>query len=193
MILPFPVLLTTQIPHKKKLVHFGLFSLGTFITIIQIIRIQTINSLPNYLDSSMLIMWSMGENNLRITIASIPPLSPLVCNWASKGSEIGEPSGRGRSASYPLGSMKDGRVRLASQNDQCLRGREEGKSMTRTTVKSGTYHRMGGDNSSEEYIVAGNDQEGIMTRTEIRVDEENAYTARGRRDPFKDAKMRMPV
>jgi hypothetical protein len=84
MILPFPVLLKTQIPVKKKVILFGLFSLGTFITIIQIIRIQTTHSLANYLDSSSLIMWSMVENNLGIIIASIPPLSPLVRSWREK-------------------------------------------------------------------------------------------------------------
>ena len=75
MILPFPVLMTTQIPLKKKLILLGLFSLGTFITIIQIIRIQfiriqTIHSLANYLDSG-LIMWSMVESDLGIIICYV--------------------------------------------------------------------------------------------------------------------------
>jgi hypothetical protein len=193
MILPYPVLITTQIPYKKKLILFGLFSLGTFISIIQIIRIQTIHSLQNYLDSSMLIMWSMVENNLGITIASIPALSPLIRSWRDKASKTGAggSSERGRGASYALGSLgggKDGRMRLASQNDRGLRGGEEGKSMTRTTVKSGTY-RGTGDNSSEECIVPGKGiAEGIMTTTEIRVDEENAFGPGSRGNPFKDPK-----
>jgi hypothetical protein len=189
MILPFPVLISTQIPPKKKMILLGLFSLGTFITIIQIIRIQTIHALQNYLDSSMLIMWSMVENNLGIIIASIPALSPLVRSWREKTS--GGSSDRGRGASYALGSLggKDGRMRLASQNDRGLRGGEEGKSVTRTTVKSGAYIRRAGDNSSEECIVPSKGQaKGIMTTTEIRVDEESyAPKSRGN-NPFRDQK-----
>ncbi len=194
MILPFPVLITTQIPPKKKLILLGLFSLGIFITIIQIVRIQTIHSLQNYLDSSMLIMWSMVENNLGIIIASIPALSPLIRSWREKTSKTGGGSSeRGRGGSYALGTLgtKDGRLRLASQNDRGLRGGEEGKSMTRTVVKSGTYHhgRGAGDNSSEECIVPGKGlQEGILTTTEIRVEEENAYAPGSRGNPFKDPK-----
>lgn len=70
--------------------------------------------------------------------------------------------------------------------------------MTRTTIKSGAHHNRGGDNSSEECIVPGKDQEGIMTTTEIRIDEEideeNVHKGPGaKRDPFKDQKMGVAV
>lgn len=183
MILPFPVLITTQLPTKKKLILFGLFGLGTFITIIQIIRIQTIHALQNYLDSSMLIMWSMVENNLGVTIASIPALSPLIRTWRekTKGSSNGQPSG----GSYALGSLgnKDGRVRLASQNDKGLRGGEEGKIMTHTSIKIGSFKH--GDNSSEEYIIAGQDKEGIRATTEVVVERDDGNSQYGG-NPFTD-------
>ncbi|KAH7021449.1 uncharacterized protein B0I36DRAFT_377295 [Microdochium trichocladiopsis] len=84
MLLPFPVLLKSQIQARKKLVLLGLFALGVFITIIQIIRIQTIRNLANYLDSSGLIMWSTVENNLGIMVASVPTLAPLFKSFAEK-------------------------------------------------------------------------------------------------------------
>ena len=78
------MVLKLQLAKRKKLVLFAIFSLGLFITIIQIIRILTIKSLANYTDSSQLIMWSMVENNLGISIACIPPLAPLIKSFADK-------------------------------------------------------------------------------------------------------------
>lgn len=66
MILPFPVLVRSHIQKRKKFALLGLLALGTFITIIQVIRIQTVKSLSNYLDSARLVMWSTVENNLGI-------------------------------------------------------------------------------------------------------------------------------
>ncbi|KXJ87148.1 hypothetical protein Micbo1qcDRAFT_218430 [Microdochium bolleyi] len=89
MLLPFPVLLGSQIQSRKKLVLLGLFALGVFITIIQIIRIQTVHTLSNYLDSSALIMWSTVENNLGIMVACVPTLAPLFKSFAEKTSRTG--------------------------------------------------------------------------------------------------------
>jgi hypothetical protein len=77
-VLPFPVLAKSQIQKRKKAVLLGLFALGVLITIIQIIRIQTVRRLTNYTDSAPLIMWSTVENNLGIIVACIPTLAPLV-------------------------------------------------------------------------------------------------------------------
>jgi hypothetical protein len=84
MLLPFPVLLRSHIQKRKKVALLGLLALGTFITIIQIIRIRTVKNLANYLDSASLIMWSTVENNLGITVASIPTLAPLFKYYAEK-------------------------------------------------------------------------------------------------------------
>ncbi|KAK4157504.1 hypothetical protein C8A00DRAFT_11628 [Chaetomidium leptoderma] len=78
MLLPFPVLLKSRIQTRKKLILLGLFGLGIFITVIQIIRIQTIEQLANYIDSAPLILWSAVENNLGIIVANVPTLAPLV-------------------------------------------------------------------------------------------------------------------
>jgi hypothetical protein len=124
MFLPFPVLLKSRIQKRKKAVLLGLLALGTFITIIQVIRIQTIRNLSNYLDSAGVIMWSAVENNLGVIVASIPTLAPLFTFFVDKTqrSSSGNSKGRAlyefrskrstRQASIPLGSV----VHAASHN-----------------------------------------------------------------------------
>ncbi|KAH7134113.1 hypothetical protein EDB81DRAFT_597376, partial [Dactylonectria macrodidyma] len=121
MFLPFPVLLKSRIQNRKKFVLLGLFTLGIFITIIQILRIQTVRNLSNYLDSASLIRWSTIENNLGIIVACIPTLAPLFKYFAERtqrGTKSGSQENAGskyalqswRSAKqgmYPLGSGVD--------------------------------------------------------------------------------------
>ena len=99
MFLPFPVLVKSHIQKRKKFVLLGLLALGTFITIIQIFRIQTVSNLSNYLDSSSLIMWSTIENNLGIVVASIPTLAPLFKYFMEKTqkSSLGNSGNRSKS------------------------------------------------------------------------------------------------
>ncbi|KAK1513839.1 integral membrane protein, partial [Colletotrichum abscissum] len=102
MFLPFPVLASSKIQKRKKFVLLGLFGLGAFITVIQIIRIQTVHALANYLDSSPLIMWSAIENNLGIIVCCIPTLAPLVKYFneksrsGSRSNKYGAASGYGK-------------------------------------------------------------------------------------------------
>jgi hypothetical protein len=91
-----------------------------------------------------------------------------------------------------MGSMRDGRLRLGSQNDRGMRGGEDDKIVSSTTVKIGTFR--GGDNSSEEYIIDYS-KEGIRTTTEVRVEREDEdsvkYGLRG--NPFGDPKKAQEV
>ncbi|KAF1847677.1 uncharacterized protein K460DRAFT_384006 [Cucurbitaria berberidis CBS 394.84] len=84
MLLPFPVLLRSHDQKRKKVALLGLLALGTFITIIHVIRIRTVKNLANYLDSANLILWSTVETNLGIIVASIPTLGPLLKYYAEK-------------------------------------------------------------------------------------------------------------
>ncbi|KAK4240144.1 hypothetical protein C8A03DRAFT_31709 [Achaetomium macrosporum] len=102
MLLPFPILLKSRIQTRKKLILLALFGLGLFITVIQIIRIQTVKRLVHYTDSAPLILWSAVENNLGIIVANVPTLAPLVkyyhersSHGGSKGNTAGGPSGYG--------------------------------------------------------------------------------------------------
>ncbi|KAF2032100.1 hypothetical protein EK21DRAFT_87481 [Setomelanomma holmii] len=131
MLLPFPVLLKSHIQNRKKFALLGLLALGTFITVIQVIRIQTVKSLANYLDSSSLIMWSTVENNLGIIVASIPTLAPLFKYYAEKTqkSSTNTSAHQSRSlyalksrrstrqASFPLGSGTHQTTRVDGPSD----------------------------------------------------------------------------
>lgn len=77
MLLPFPVLMRLKMQKRKKVVLLGLFGLGVFITVIQLVRILTVKRLAVYTDSAPLIMWSAVETNLGIIVACVPCLSPL--------------------------------------------------------------------------------------------------------------------
>ncbi|TVY40006.1 Satratoxin biosynthesis SC1 cluster protein [Lachnellula subtilissima] len=121
MLTPFPMLLNSRLPNRKKVAILGIFSLGTFVTAIQIIRILSIKSLANYIDSSKLIMWSMVENNLGIMAASIPPLAPLFRSFRDKSSKGNSRTTiPARASTYILQSMrphKDGLLELGRGND----------------------------------------------------------------------------
>lgn len=130
MLLPFPVLMESRIQNRKKVVLLGLFGLGIFITVIQIIRIQTVRRLVDPTDSAPLILWSSVENNLGIIVATIPTLAPLIkyfnersrhgvsSNTASKktgftgyagdvGSRYAAQTWQSRKGVYPLESIND--------------------------------------------------------------------------------------
>jgi hypothetical protein len=167
MLTPFPMLLKSQLQTRKKAILLGIFSLGIFITIIQIVRISTIKSLSNAIDSSSLIMWSMVENNLGIIVASIAPLSPLVRSFREKPSSNRSKQTRGRGVSYALQSVtngnrdRDGHIALGSGHDM------DGKSeLNRVVVSGGEI-----DNSSEEFIFSNSDHQ-IYQKTEITVTQE---------------------
>lgn len=106
------MLIKLQLPKRKKVVLLGLFSLGAFITIIQIIRILKIKSLANYLDSSALIMWSMVENNIGIAITCVPHLAPLIKAFAEKSANRSNAQNthtKGTGSAYALQSIGGGK------------------------------------------------------------------------------------
>lgn len=157
MLTPFPMLLKSHLPTRKKVALLGIFSLGSFVTAIQIIRILTIKSLANYIDSSKLIMWSMVENNLGIMAASIPPLAPLFRSFRDKSSKGNSRTPMpGRASSYILQSMrpnKDGLLELGRGND--------GSQSYSNTITGGTTH-----NNSDELLRDST----IMRTTEVTVE-----------------------
>lgn len=101
MVLPFPVLMSLKMQNRRKVVLLGLFGLGVFITIIQIIRIQTVKRLAVYTDSAPLIMWSAVEANLGVIVASVPCLSPLIKYFRERSTA----GSKGKSGGYQVGSQ----------------------------------------------------------------------------------------
>ncbi|KAK0651726.1 hypothetical protein B0T16DRAFT_85461 [Cercophora newfieldiana] len=158
MFLPFPVLAKSQIQKRKKVVLLGLFTLGVFITIIQIIRIQTVNRLVNYTDSAPLILWSTVENNLGIIVACIPTLAPLVKYFSerSHGTYSGDKSKSNEVGTrYAMQTWKSGRTKglqsLGSRNDDQTDGSFEG--------------HIGKGNNSTEFIL----EPGITKKVEVTI------------------------
>ncbi|GKZ25046.1 hypothetical protein AbraIFM66951_000504 [Aspergillus brasiliensis] len=74
--LPLPVLLTLQLRLRQKIALVGVFALGFFITIIQIIRIFTIKNLKTYTDSQPIVIWS----DVEISLGVCPNPYPLYLN-----------------------------------------------------------------------------------------------------------------
>jgi hypothetical protein len=82
-----------------------------------------------------------------------------------------------------------GRVRLTSANDRGMRGGEDGKVLSSTTVKVSSFR--GGDNSSEEFIFDTRNStrpDQIRATTEVTVEreDEESVDAGRRGNPFRD-------
>ncbi|KUI56031.1 hypothetical protein VP1G_03434 [Cytospora mali] len=110
LLLPLPNFIKLQIPRRKKFVILGLFTLGIFITAVQVIRFHTIQTLTNLVDSAKPITWSIVEGNMGIITTCIPTLAPLVKYFSDRSRLGGTSSGRGgtRSQSYALTSFRSG-------------------------------------------------------------------------------------
>ncbi|PNP56587.1 hypothetical protein THARTR1_03283 [Trichoderma harzianum] len=139
LVLPFPVLIKLQMKIRRKIALLCLFALGLFVTIVQIIRIQTISNLSNYLDSAEAIKWSIVETAVGIIIACVPTLAPLVTYFSEKtrsgGSSGNTPAKPGAEGPYalqswraaksgmrPLGSAADGENGSEKSTENILQG-----------------------------------------------------------------------
>ncbi|KAL7275791.1 hypothetical protein RUND412_001244 [Rhizina undulata] len=187
VILPMPMLWGVQIHVKQKIALMGLFSLGTFVCVISIIRLQSIittfvftNPDPTY---GIGFIWSLIEGALAIICASVPALKPFFMRHFPKllGSSYFS-SGRygnsnqkniyygqgGPSEGYALGSV--GGDRHAGQVYAGGHGPRGGDghphSTQHATVKAGVRRY----NESEDSILA---EAGITRTTDIRVDVED--------------------
>lgn len=160
MVLPFPVLMSLKMQNRRKVVLLGLFGLGVFITIIQIIRIQTVKRLVVYTDSAPLIMWSAVEANLGVIVASVPCLSPLI-KYFRERSTTGSKSKYGGTG-HPVGSQYALRTWKSTNNarDTHMGGSDSGhRAKAEATAAS---HNT----DSTEYIL---EPSKIMAKTEITV------------------------
>lgn len=84
IVLPFPILKKLQLDIRKKIGIGFLFGLGIFVTLVQILRLQTIASLQVYTESQKPVMWSMIEIHVGVIIACIPTYTPLLRRMKSK-------------------------------------------------------------------------------------------------------------
>ncbi|POS68858.1 hypothetical protein DHEL01_v212748 [Diaporthe helianthi] len=160
LVLPFPVLMSLKMKNRRKVVLLGLFGLGIFITVIQIIRIETVKRLAVYTDSAPLIMWSTVEANLGVIVVSIPCLSPLI-KYFSERSTVGS-KGKSGGAEYKIGSQYALPTWKSTNNP---RDTYIGTSLSshRAQAEAGVENR---NTDSTEYIL---EPTKIMARTEITV------------------------
>lgn len=161
------MLAKAKLPRRKKAIIIGIFSLGIFITVIQIIRILTIKSLSNYLDSSKLIMWSMVENNLGIIVGCIPALAPLFRSILDKTSIISSSQhfAPGQSP-YSLRNICRKKGNCASSgNHSTINAQRSGRTRKSNPAEDAWRTQDG----SDEHL---NDVESTYTRTEFSVERE---------------------
>ncbi|SPB45472.1 unnamed protein product [Aspergillus niger] len=81
--LVFTFLLCFACNPLSQIALVGVFALGFFITIIQIIRIFTIKNLKTYTDSQPIVIWSDVEISLGVIITCIPTYGPFFHAFAS--------------------------------------------------------------------------------------------------------------
>ncbi|KAI0833156.1 hypothetical protein F5Y06DRAFT_183410 [Hypoxylon sp. FL0890] len=118
MFLPFPVLIKTKIQKRKKIVLLGLFALGFFITVIQIIRIQFMKGLTNPFNSGPVILWSAVEANLGVIVACVPVLSPLFKQKPNSSKDTpGSSWGNTTAPSSATHSCRIAQQRVPSEDD----------------------------------------------------------------------------
>ncbi|KAF9879664.1 integral membrane protein [Colletotrichum karsti] len=171
MLLPFPVILKSQIQGRKKVVLLGLFVLGVFVTIIQAIRIQTIKNLVNYLDSAKSIEWSIIENNIGIIIACVPTLAPLVNYFAERSRSSTAGASGPKSSRYALQTWRTGRSGMQPLGTGV--DHHTSVSASRTTKP---------DDSTENIL----EPQGIVKSTEIQVSTQDGWSDRDEADKDRD-------
>lgn len=126
--LPIPVLTGMRLPKRQKYILVFTFSLGVFVTIVDVVRIyylqQAITSVPTTVTSSdplaifgdspefawnasLSLMWSAVEVNVGMICACIPTLKPLIIKILPAA--IIDPNGTQNSnlSTYATGSEKD--------------------------------------------------------------------------------------
>lgn len=149
----------TKIRTRKKVAILGLFALGIFITIVQIIRFHAIQTLGNLLESANAITWSIVEANLGVITTCLPTLAPLF-KYFSERSRAGASAYYDRQGSRGLtggGGTTDSRGYALKSLDRDFRR------PGRVAELSVTVH---GNHSSESTDLIY-DTSGIMKKTEV--------------------------
>ncbi|KAJ5559067.1 hypothetical protein N7535_009068 [Penicillium sp. DV-2018c] len=169
IILPLPVLWKLQLDRKQKYVLIGMFGLGFFVTIIQIIRIFSVKNLKTVTDSQGLILWSIVEVSLGAIITCIPTFSPLFKSFANTVTSYRNQS-LGRS--YVLGSVPDGTGKSSTLKSprRATFGRQQQFSTTvvgSTPSSAATYPR---NTDSQEEILGEMDNVKIYKTVDFKVE-----------------------
>ncbi|KAL4908219.1 hypothetical protein BDW74DRAFT_147073 [Aspergillus multicolor] len=171
--LPLPILGKLQLKLRQKIFLCMLFSLGFFVTIIQIIRIFTVKHLKTYTDSEPVILWSHVEVSLGIIISCVPTYGPYFRALAINISSYRRRPTQGYEQSYRETYNISSRTAKGTS-------RVYDNSMPMTGI-IGSGNRMGDNDSQESILAERNSAEtaqmhdqakgmGIRIATEVRVE-----------------------
>ncbi|KAJ5355019.1 uncharacterized protein N7496_012231 [Penicillium cataractarum] len=154
--LPLPVLWRLQLRLKQKVILAGLFALGFFVTVIQIIRIFTVKDLKTYTDSKNIVIWSCIEVSLGVIVSCIPTYGPLFKAFAST---VNSYRNNDTSRSYQLGSIHPTTKSAASRKRSNfeLISESEGAQITVVVSADGgrkNYRTQSHGGDSEEHILS---------------------------------------
>ncbi|KAN0120307.1 hypothetical protein V8E51_002515 [Hyaloscypha variabilis] len=83
LLAPVPILLYSVFTPRKNFLIALIYVLGTFTTLIQIIRLLSITHANSPIDTSSLIIWSIIEISFGIMTSSLPSLAPLFKSFLS--------------------------------------------------------------------------------------------------------------
>ncbi|KAI1845900.1 hypothetical protein JX265_011204 [Neoarthrinium moseri] len=143
VVVPLPALRTLQLRSRQKIGIAFVLTMGAFVCIVSIIRLQSLYALLTDADLTKntvtALMWCILELNLSIIGGSIPALKPFAQRFFPRllGSSGGS-RGRSTSGAYPL----------PSRNTQYGPGSHFSKSQAKSRVEAD-------DTGSEEYIMQG--------------------------------------
>lgn len=167
MVLPFPVFLSLKMQSRKKLVVLGLFGLGIFITVIQIVRIQTVERLTVSTDSAPLILWSTVESNLGIIVASIPCLSPLFKSFRDR--TMSASRGKTGKSGYQIGSQVGSQYALQTWKSKAVKDDSASMMDHGLLGHAAAAEGGGGKNGTEstDFIILQSPGPGIVRKTEV--------------------------
>ncbi|KAK9417635.1 hypothetical protein SUNI508_01392 [Seiridium unicorne] len=143
VVVPLPALKSLQLRTKQKIGVAFILTMGAFVCIVSIIRLQSLYALLTDSDltrnTTTALMWCTLELNLSIIGGSIPALKPFAQRFFPKllGTS-GHSKGRSTSGAYPL----------PSQNQGYGGGSHFSRTNNRSKIEAD-------DTGSEEYIMQG--------------------------------------
>lgn len=171
--LPIPVLTGMRLPKRQKYILVFTFSLGVFVTIVDVVRIyylqQAITSTPTtgtssdpdaiFGDSrdfawnaSLSLMWSAVEVNVGMICACIPTLKPLIIKILP--AFIIDPDGTQNSnmSTYATESEKDNATGLHSTNDPTVSREAAAQDTLAATRLPGQAHSSNDEIDMMEFL-----------------------------------------
>ncbi|KAL4877421.1 hypothetical protein BJY04DRAFT_222170 [Aspergillus karnatakaensis] len=139
MVLPVPYVLKLQLPIGRKVVLVATFGLGLFVTVVSIIRVQSLVSI-DFADATATLsgplLWSMVEQQAAVIAANLPVLRYIFATILPRAFK--EPSGQNSDGDgYTITRSGVGRTSQSQIKNQKFRLSEISPGGSRTVVLEG--------------------------------------------------------